>query len=104
MPTLSAPKEEVLPLLYSTERRLLKSPEKVLSYTTEIQRLQREGFVVKLEPGADNTPASLYIPHHMVQHNGKNRVVFNCSFQFHVPSGQTTKRRPATPPIPLVRL
>nr|XP_013768807.1 PREDICTED: uncharacterized protein LOC106456350 [Pundamilia nyererei] len=75
-------KEAVLPLLRSTERRLLNSSEKVLCYTTEIQRLQREGFVVKLEPGADNTPASWYIPHQMVQHNGKNRVVFNCSFQF----------------------
>lgn len=29
-----------------------------------------------------NMATSWYIPPHMVQHNGKNRVIFNCSFQF----------------------
>ncbi len=30
----------------------------------------------------DRIKESWYIPHHMVQHNGKNRVVFNCSFSY----------------------
>ncbi len=30
----------------------------------------------------DRTKEAWYIPHHMVQHNVKNRVVFNCSFSY----------------------
>lgn len=30
---------------------------------------------------ADKTAKSWYIPHHMVNHNGKDRIVFNCSSQ-----------------------
>ncbi|KAK7902058.1 hypothetical protein WMY93_018827 [Mugilogobius chulae] len=52
------------------------------AYIAEIQRLVEAGYVVELEPGSEHTPTSWYIPHHMVQHNGKNRVVFNCSFEF----------------------
>lgn len=28
------------------------------------------------------SPHSWYIPHHIVHHNGKDRIVFNCSFEF----------------------
>lgn len=38
---------------------------------------------MKLTPEeVEQTKEAWYVPHHMVQHNGKNRVVFNCSFQF----------------------
>lgn len=82
MPQLSAPKASVLPQLRSTEKRLSKSPEQAAAYIAEMERLETSGYVIKLEPGAEATPTSWYIPHHMVQHNGKNRVVFNCSFRF----------------------
>ncbi|KAI7805170.1 hypothetical protein IRJ41_000825 [Triplophysa rosa] len=40
------------------------------------------GYVTKLDQHSEqNSAHSWYIPHHMVQHNEKNRVVFNCSFQ-----------------------
>lgn len=46
-------------------------------------KLEQAGYVVKLAPGAEeDTAISWYVPHHMVQHNGNNRIVFNCSFQF----------------------
>ncbi|KAL6466869.1 hypothetical protein MHYP_G00246730 [Metynnis hypsauchen] len=64
------------------EKRLAKNPEQAAAYIDEIQRLERAGYVVKLEPGTEDTPISWYIPHDMVQHNGKHCVVFNCSFQF----------------------
>lgn len=36
-----------------------------------------------MKPNAGTCPSNTwYIPHHLVQHNGKNRVVFNCSFQY----------------------
>lgn len=73
-----------LPLLpfKDTEKRLGRDPDQAAAYIAEIQRLEEAGCVVKLEPSSELTPISWYIPHHMVQHNGKNRVVFNCSFQF----------------------
>ena len=82
MPSLKAPKEAVLPQLQSTEKRLSKDPEKAATYIAEIQRLATAGYIKKLEPGEEDTPTSWYIPHHMVAHNGKDRVVFNCSFEF----------------------
>ncbi len=52
-------------------------------YNQEIERLEQCGYVVKLAAEAvDQTPESWYIPHHMVHHNGKHRVVYNCSFQY----------------------
>ncbi|NP_001410306.1 uncharacterized LOC100150025 [Danio rerio] len=83
MPCLNMPKEAVLPQLRSVERRLLKNPEQASAYQAEITRLKEAGYVAKLEPReADCSKESWYIPHHMVQHNNKNRVVYNCSFQF----------------------
>ena len=83
MPQLCAPKEAVLSQLRSIEKRLAKAPDQAQAYKAEIQKLEQAGYVVKLEPGAEeDTATSWYVPHHMVQHNGKNRIVFNCSFQF----------------------
>ncbi|KAK7889113.1 hypothetical protein WMY93_024673 [Mugilogobius chulae] len=81
-PNLSAPISAVLPQLRNTERRLVKAPDLAQVYNAEIQRLEQAGYVDRLPPGAENTTSSWYIPHHLVEHNGKPRVVFNCSFQF----------------------
>lgn len=41
------------------------------------------GFVAVVPPEvAKATPESWYIPHHMVRHNEKDSIVFNCSFQY----------------------
>lgn len=78
-----APKEAVMPSLRSTERRLAKDPEKVTAYKAEIKKLIDAGSVLKLQPSElTQDGESWYIPHHMVSHNGKNRIVFNCSYQF----------------------
>lgn len=83
MPTLHMPKEAVLPQLRNIERKLIKYPEQALAYKTEVERLKNAGYVEKLRPcEVDGTQESWYIPHHMVQHNSKNRVVYNCSFQY----------------------
>ncbi|KAI2646455.1 Polyprotein P3 [Labeo rohita] len=69
--------------LRSVERRLLKNPEQASAYQAEITRLKEAGYVAKLDPReVDSSSESWYIPHHMVEHNNKNRVVYNCSFQF----------------------
>ncbi len=83
MPELKAPKEAVLSQLRATERRLAKNPQQAAAYTTEIAKLEQAGYVDKLPQDAvTDTSSSWYIPHHMVHHNGKNRIVFNCSFQY----------------------
>lgn len=83
MPTLHMPKEAVLPQLRSIERKLTKSPDQACAYKTEMERLRNAGYVKKLHPyKAERSQESWYIPHHMVTHNGKNRVVYNCSFQY----------------------
>lgn len=82
MPLLNSTPEAVLPLLRSTEKRLAKSPEQAAAYQMEIEKLVESGYVVKLvDHQSDTIGEAWYIPHHMVQHNGKNRVVYNCSFQ-----------------------
>ncbi|XP_056324239.1 uncharacterized protein LOC130237344 [Danio aesculapii] len=83
MPMLQAPKEAVLPQLRGLEKRLGRNQEWARSYNQEIDRLEKAGYVIKLKPEAvDQSQESWYIPHHMVCHNGKNRVVYNCSFRF----------------------
>lgn len=81
-PLFQATQEATLPSLRSMERRLSKDPVRAAAYMDEIERLVTSGFVAKLQPEvASQSQESWYIPHHMVQHNGKNRVVFNCSFR-----------------------
>lgn len=82
MPSLHALLEAVLPQLRSTERRLVKAPEQASAYQAEIHRLEEAGYIIKVEPDeAKKSEEAWYIPHHIVHHNGKNRVVYNCSFQ-----------------------
>ena len=81
--TLHAPKEAVLPSLRSTERRLARDPKKAESYCNEIRKLEQAGYVAKISSDqADQSTRSWFIPHHMVHHNGKDRIVFNCSYQY----------------------
>lgn len=82
MPQLNATKEAVMSQLRSTEKRLAKRPDQAAAYTGEIKKLEQSGYVTKVDQHAEqDSTYSWFIPHHMVQHNGKNRVVFNCSFQ-----------------------
>lgn len=82
-PPLHAPKEAVLPQLRGTEKRLVKDPEKATIYSREIHKLIDAGYVKPITPTkAKESNYSWFIPHHIVQHNGKYRIVFNCSFIF----------------------
>lgn len=83
MACLNAPQEAVMPHLRRTEQHLLKDPRRAATYSVEIKKLVEEGYVAKLDP--DKAPQSherWFIPHHMVTHNEKIRLVFNCSFQY----------------------
>lgn len=84
MPKLHARKQAVMPNLRSTETRLAKDPFKSEAYRAEIQRLKQAGYVVEVpeQEIMEKDQESWFIPHHMVSHNGKNRVVFNCSFSY----------------------
>lgn len=77
----------MLPNLRSIERRLAKDPKGAEVYCNEMQKLEKTGYVAKVLPEeADQTAESWYIPHHKVNHNSKDRIVFNCSFQHQGPS------------------
>ncbi len=83
VPPLRAPKEAVLPSLRSLERRLARDPLRAEEYCAAICKLVETGAVKKIDPReALTSDESWYIPHHLVSHNGKSRLVFNCSFQF----------------------
>lgn len=74
--------EAVMPTLRSVERRLVKDPVKAQIYKDEIKKLINGGCVVKLQPDEVNqSEESWFIPHHLVHHNGKPRLVFNCSLR-----------------------
>ncbi|KAL4007047.1 ATP-binding cassette, subfamily C (CFTR/MRP), member 12 [Sarotherodon galilaeus] len=80
---LQAPMEAVLPSLRSTERRLVKDPQRAEVYCQEIQKLEKLGYVAVVPHEIARTTAeSWFIPHHMVRHNNNDRIVFNCSFQY----------------------
>ncbi|XP_042575337.1 uncharacterized protein LOC122136428 [Cyprinus carpio] len=83
MPLLHAPKDAVMCHLRSTERRLAKDLPLANKYKEEIQKLERAGYATKIssEEAAQSTE-SWYLPHHLVTHNGKHRVVFNCSYTY----------------------
>lgn len=83
MPHLHATMEAVMPRLRSTERKLARDPQQADAYSSEIQKLVQSGAIRKLSPKErEGGGECWFIPHHMVHHNGKNRVVFDCSFQF----------------------
>ncbi|KAI2646146.1 Retrovirus-related Pol polyprotein [Labeo rohita] len=73
----------------SVERRLLKDPEKAETYRAEMHRLLEAGAVCVVPDPVTDTPECWYIPHHMVSHNGKSHLVFNCSHQYR---GQSLNR------------
>ncbi|KAL0203752.1 hypothetical protein M9458_001770, partial [Cirrhinus mrigala] len=57
-------------------------PVQAAAYRGEMNKLKEAGYAQVIPPDkVDQAEESWYIPHHMTQHNGKNRVVFNCSFQ-----------------------
>nr|XP_017211837.1 uncharacterized protein LOC108190121 isoform X2 [Danio rerio]XP_017211839.1 uncharacterized protein LOC108190121 isoform X1 [Danio rerio] len=75
--------EAVLPSLRNLERKLAKNPEQAQVYCSEIQKLESAGYIAKITPQeANHSTESWFIPHHLVHHNGKDRIVFNCSFQY----------------------
>lgn len=70
-------------LLRATERRLCNSPDQAAVYNEEIHKLEKAGYVVKISMNEVSSSAeSWFIPHHMVYHNNKPRIVFNCSFNY----------------------
>lgn len=69
--------------LRSCERRLLQNPQQVKTYNREIQKLIDDGYVNKLSSAkVKDIPESWYIPHHIVHHNSKDPIVFDCSFSY----------------------
>lgn len=82
MPQLQAPKEAVLANLRSVERSLAKDPEKAVVYNAEMQKLVWTGSAIKVPPEMVYQAEMWYIPHHLVHHHGKNRLIFNCSFKY----------------------
>ncbi|KAI2646049.1 Gag-Pro-Pol polyprotein [Labeo rohita] len=82
-PFFCAPKEAVMSSLRGMERQLARSPEKAEVYKSEIKKLELNGAAIKLlNEGQGGTRENWYIPHHMITHNGKNHLVFNCSFEY----------------------
>ncbi|XP_056890677.1 uncharacterized protein LOC130526787 [Takifugu flavidus] len=82
-PPLRATMEAVMASLWSIERRLKRDPVKAQIYEDEIQKLIHAGCVAKLHPKEVNqSEESWFIPHHLVEHNGKHRLVFNCLFSY----------------------
>ncbi|XP_076856690.1 uncharacterized protein LOC143510810 [Brachyhypopomus gauderio] len=83
MPCLQATKDAVMPCLRRVERRLSRDPEWASAYKAEMGKLIQAGSVKKLETQQlSEEGEAWYVPHHMVSHNGKNRLVFNCSYQY----------------------
>ena len=82
-PPLNAPPQAVMARLRATESKLAKDPTKAAAYNTEVSKLVETGHVKRLAEGEVGTsPEAWYIPHHMVTHNAKNRLVFDCSFEY----------------------
>lgn len=80
---LQAPPNAVMALLRATDRRLVNNPDLANVYDKEIHKLEEAGYAVQItNPEADNSSDSWYVPHHIVLHNDKARVVFNCSFTY----------------------
>lgn len=82
LPPLQSTKEAVTAHLRSTEKRLLQNTDLASVYINEVQKLENAGYISKLTPEeAEKSHQTWYIPHHIVQHNEKHRIVFNCSFK-----------------------
>jgi len=82
-PVFKAPKEAVLPRLCATERRLSKDPKLSDKYQEELDKLVQSGYVQRIpSEQVDQSHETWYFPHHIVEHNNKHRVVFDCSFEY----------------------
>lgn len=72
-----------MPSLRGVEKRLTKDKDKSSVYSAEMSKLELAGSVRKLTlEEVAQSEESWFIPHHLVEYNGKNRLVFNCSYQF----------------------
>lgn len=81
MPVLTAQPEAVLSSLRSTEKRLVRDPAKAEAYQAEIVKMKEAGYAAKISSDqVKSSRESWFIPHHLVMHNGKTRIVFNCSY------------------------
>lgn len=82
LPPLQSAKEAVTTHLRNTEKRLLKNTDLASVYNNEVQKLENAGYISKLtSEETERSHHTWYIPHHIVQHNEKHRIVFNCSFK-----------------------
>ncbi len=78
-----ATKDTVMPSLCGIEKRFAEDEDKASAYAAEMSKLELAGSVRKLTPEeAAQSEETWFIPNHLVEHNGKNRIVFNCSYQF----------------------
>ncbi|CAM4638688.1 unnamed protein product [Leuciscus chuanchicus] len=82
-PELQGSMQSVLANLRNTERRLQKDPDKASIYSGEIAKLIEAGYVDKLNQTEATQTEAWYLPHHLVSHNNKQRLVFDCSFRYH---------------------
>lgn len=71
-PCFQAPKEAVLPSLWSLERRLAKDPDKAASYNAEVKTLVTADAMTKLPSETKPTGESWYIHHFTTTYNGKD--------------------------------
>lgn len=83
IPVLKAPKEAVLPCVCATERCLSKDPKLSENYQEELDKLMQSGYVQQIPSEQIDQPKEIwYFPHHVIEHNSKPRVVFDCSFAY----------------------
>lgn len=67
--------------LRSIECRLKRDPVKAQIYADKIQKLIHVGCVAKLHPDeVSQSEESWFILHHLVEHNGKQRLVLTVCF------------------------
>lgn len=60
----------------------MRAPEKATIYAAEIDKFIQTGYVKKLSPNdVELSTEAWYLPHHLMCHNNKTHLVFNCSFQ-----------------------
>ena len=81
---LTCPADAVLPALKRNEQRLQRDPVLAVEHCKKIQELKDAGLVRMLtaEEKGRYSERQWYIPHHVVQQNGKTRLVFNCAFPY----------------------
>lgn len=54
-----------------------------MTYCHKVQKLETAGHVKRLTPEVvESSTESWYLPHHLVHHNNKARLVFSCSYQY----------------------